>query len=130
MFFQYALRDGWRQPVVPVVLVYGRNKLEYEAVVDSGAETTLFDVAVAQLLNIDLHGSAQQIETVSGHRVDVMYRAVKITVGKKLWTANVGFTQLKDPQIGLLGHLGFLDHFRVTLDYRAGEFSLEPYVNA
>lgn len=130
MRLSYAPRGGWLQPIVPVVLCAGRTQLEYEAVADSGAESTIFDSSVAHLLGLQLDGSPQQLETVSGHRIDVRYRAVRMQIGEKQWIANIGFADLHDKQLGLLGHLGFFDHFRVAFNYRAGEFSLEPYVRA
>jgi hypothetical protein len=111
--------DSISRPQIPVRLSYKNRSVSASALVDSGADLTTFPVSFAKTLGVDLT-DAPKTETVGvGEKHNLTYRAiVNLTVilcgHEYTYSGYVGF--IDDDEASLLGQLGFLDHFRVTLD--------------
>jgi hypothetical protein len=92
----------------------------HDALVDSGADDTVFHESVAGLLGIDLHGAPSGLATGVGLQgVPLRYAEVTLRIAdvheQREWRAWVGFTPVR-VKYPLLGFAGFLQFFTATFD--------------
>lgn len=111
----------YERPLIPVTLSAGRKSVRLLALVDSGADNTIFSGQVAAMLGLDLRRApADSFCGTSGHEQLARYRKLTVQVGTVSYQALVGFTELPCEVAGILGQDGFFDQFVVTLDQPRG----------
>ena len=117
-------------PVVPVTLLTGDRSALVYPVVDSGADYTVFSEEVAtELLGLDVRsGVPVSFCGTTGDVQDAFCHLVTLRVGDARngvsYVTTVAFAPLPADTAGLLGQLGFFDHFAVTLDRRQDRITL------
>ena len=118
------------RPIVPVG-VFGPLGLRFlDGCVDCGSDDTVFPLALARKLGIDLTGAPQgEAHPVGGTVVPYLYAAVTLRVSDGIetceWQATIGFVDLP-LRWALLGHAGFLDFFDADLRGARREVFLTP----
>ena len=126
MKFPYLKRSDPRDPSVPwisrpilPVRLFNRDKyLDFLALVDSGADYSLFNVQIAEALGIDL-SDAESHSTfgIGGEGIKTVYRPIEMEVkgaGERL-TIQAGFIDSKGVS-ALLGQYDFFDRYKVTFE--------------
>ena len=106
----------WR-PLVPVVIHGSQSLVTFgRALIDSGADDTLFPLDVANQLNIPLLPPTGHAIRWRGQRYQVTYGTAELELidddGNSLrWPAIVGFSpaNLRYPLLGVCGFLGYFD---------------------
>lgn len=114
-------------PVLPVKLVGpGGESPPLMALVDSGADSSLFPMQIAGLLGIDLDRCEKAIGMTAGGPSDryLWNDGLKTTILGKTLRLRGAFGAC--PVI-LLGRGDFFATFKVAFDEREKTFSLEPY---
>jgi hypothetical protein len=117
---RYLLPDGETigRPVIPILIRNPRNNeaIEYEALVDSGADRRVFPSEIGEMLGIDIGAGEQQYVSgvIEGERRPMYFHPVEITPGgysaSRILRLVAGFMpDLSDCGHGLLGQNGFLD---------------------
>lgn len=106
------------RPVITIAVVGPAGTFPYPALLDSGADDTVFPELAASLLGIDLtNAPVGEAGAVGGATAVVRYAQVtlRITDGIEYreWTAWVGFTPAKLSR-PLLGFAGFFQYFTAT----------------
>jgi len=115
----------YERPLIPVTISSGRKSARLLALIDSGADNTIFGEQVASMLGLDLHEApADSYCGTSGHEQVARYRELSVRVGTVGYQAMVGFSRLPCQVAGILGQNGFFDHFVVTLDQACGLITL------
>lgn len=125
-----------QRPIVPVTVI-GADSLAASAfaLVDSGCEHILMSQGFGRTVGLDYKGSQREIDLGIGGRtqkirfVDAVLR-LHPDAGDDddylEWQTEVGFVPQWKPTFQvLLGQVGFLDHFTVTLSRHAQEISVE-----
>lgn len=116
----------YERPLIPVTLSAGRKSARLLALIDSGADNTIFSRQVAAMLGLDLRRApADSFCGTSGHEQLARYRKLTVQVGAVNYQALVGFTELPCEVAGILGQDGFFDQFVVTLDQSRGRIILK-----
>jgi hypothetical protein len=125
MRFPTIARDGCRRPLVPVLLESQEgNRLIVDALIDTGADVTLFPAAIAESLGIDLTNAPDRplssalgvIATYREHEISLELRRAPNEIHQ--WRTAVGF--ISRPMVyGILGTRGFFEFF--TLTYHAAD---------
>ncbi len=117
---RYLYPDGRMiaRPVIPILLRNPRTResIEYEALVDSGADRCVFPSEIGEMIGIDIEAGDREFISgaVSGETRPLYLHPVEITpmgdgASRKL-LLHAGFmTDLSDSGHGLLGHHGFFD---------------------
>lgn len=132
------LGDPVFRPFVPVSLVYGEQRTwSLTGLIDSGADAILASDLLTEQLGIELSDHEGQTTHAVGGRVAV---ARYKTVGLRLhpqdadeeryveWQAQVGFIEgWHSDGLVLLGNVGFLDRFTVTMSRFAQAVAVEDY---
>jgi hypothetical protein len=107
------------RPVIGVTVVGPAGSWLFDALIDCGADDTVFPDRVAALSGIDLTnapagtGSGMGRGTVAHHFAEVMMR-IADNYEQREWTAWVGFTAAP-MRYPMLGFAGFLEYFTATL---------------
>ena len=132
-YSQYPTPDGKSiyRPSVPIVLKNGSNFILVEAVIDSGADFTIFPIELAGVLNLKLDKNSKKSFLGAGSNPFTVYPSpVKIEhilrqsgFRPLKWKSGVYFAE-SQPAI-LLGNQGFLDHFVVTFDGKKKELEIK-----
>lgn len=120
------------QPVITASIIGPLRTVVRAALIDTGADETVFPADIAIQAGIDLtnaptwiaHGVGGAMLAVQGAEV-----VLRITDGVEFreWTARVAFASMAIPR-GLLGYAGFLQYFDAT--FRGGAEELELHPNA
>jgi hypothetical protein len=119
------------RPAVPLKVIGPSGSTQRVAMVDSGADSSVFPTSIAILLEVDLAkaylGSAVGVGTGS---VGVRYARVILELddgqSSCRWRTYVGFAPVRH---ALFGVIGGLEYFKSTFDYAAQELALLPQAN-
>lgn len=106
-------------PILNVVLFYKHKRTPpIEAVVDSGSQTCLFHAAFGRLLGIDIESGVEGPlgGVIGGAMGKVYYHKVRLLAAGETYEIAAGFSHQLSCA-GLLGQVGFFDHFITTFDY-------------
>ncbi len=135
MKFSYSQFPGLNsesvyRPSIPIFFKYQSYFIYTEGIIDSGADYTILPLELAGELHLELDPSTKTKFIGAGKNPFVVYpSSVKIKhmirqsgFRNLEWESKVYFAE-SQPAI-LLGHHGFLDHFRVTLDGRKREVEI------
>lgn len=98
------------------------------ALIDSGADCSMFPAAWARRIGIDLESDCEKTsaETAGGPADSYVYEpGISVVIEDKTYGVHATFS--KNLPVGLLGRQDFFVHHRVTFDERAKTFTLEPY---
>ncbi len=116
-------------PLIPIKLFDHRKVASFEcyALVDSGADKSLFNAEVARELTIDLRNAPE--EPFSGIEGGVLMAKmanifIQVTGDDKVFDIPVGFIENLN-LFGILGQEGFFDQFTVTFKRRKLELELK-----
>ena len=128
MKFPYARYQSYYMPIIPITLSRGDYCVVTEALVDSGAASSVFDAQFAEALGIkDVRsGTKVMFEGVSGHQLAGYQHDVTIEVGGSRF-ANVTLafcSDMPDNAVNILGQQGFFDLFPIKFTYRLKEIEL------
>lgn len=128
MKFKYKkYASGLLRPVIPIKVIYKSITVPYEVLVDSGADTCIFDAQIAEILKIDLKkGREQKVSGITGIVESYYIHPVSIAIGGWKYKIEVGFL----PNIGrfgygVVGQKGFFDIFVVKFDLKKEEIELK-----
>lgn len=111
MKFPYLAYRGFLRPIIPVTICYNDQKLSTVALVDSGADISLFDVSLAQALEINFSNVAPKMIGGLGGLIEAFPATVQLRLQRHqlelscLFAANV--------RLNLLGRQDFFRYFRV-----------------
>ena len=121
-------RDTLR-PVVPIKLINGTDSINYEVLVDSGADLCIFNSEIGEAIGIDIQrGKAQEVFGVGGKASVFYLHPVTIDVGGWQYKIEAGFMPSVGNKImkhGLVGQKGFFEHFIVKFDLKKEEIEIK-----
>lgn len=119
----YAIR-----PVIPIQLDTPKGKIEYLALIDSGADYCLFHASIGELMGIKIKsGKTLTFRGTSGAIQKAYFHRITFKISNENCTTIVGFSyDLEKLAFGLLGQDGFFDKWIVKFDYHLGEIDLQP----
>ncbi len=116
------------KPIIDIRIAAGDKSLQYNALVDSGADFSIFHSGVAQALGIDIEsgdkltfGGVQKADAAAAY-----LHKVTLVIGGWKYPTIVGFSdEISDDSYGILGQRGFFDIFSVKFDYQKEEIELK-----
>jgi hypothetical protein len=115
-------------PIIKIRLSNNERRIQLEALIDSGANVSLFHASVATALGIDLKtGLKSEFFGVSGHGIDVYFHEVDLQVvgSPTAIKLAVGFTE--SPGVGaLLGQADFFQHHQIKFERYKERIEINP----
>lgn len=123
----FSLKKYLLRPIIPVSLSYKNHSVHYEALIDSGADFSIFPIEIAQKLGINLKKedticfSGLGDEFIEGFKSRIILR-----IGKLEFKTNVVFANLSGKS-GILGQNGFFDLHKVKFSLLQKEIEITSY---
>ena len=129
MKFPYTRIGSLFMPVIPVTISAGSRCIVTEALVDSGAASSIFDAQFAEAVGIEdleANGIAVEFEGVSGHRLVGFQHDVTLEVGgNRFPNVTIAFSRdMPDNAVNILGQQGFFEICPIKFTYSAKEIDL------
>lgn len=128
MKFRYKkYGPGVLRPVIPIEIVHKDHSVPYEVLVDSGADFSIFDAQIAEILGIDVFaGERREVWGITGVGEPYYVHRVTIKVGGWPYTIEVGFLlSIARLGYGVVGQVGFFDKFIIKFDLLKEEVDLK-----
>ena len=116
------------RPIIPVRLLRGEVHQDVYALVDSGADKTLFDASLADLLGLDLDAAKRErFVGISGTPIEVAVATIEVQVrgSDDRFELEAGFTTAQGVS-ALLGQAGFFERHKVTFERAKERLTLKP----
>lgn len=123
--------DYRRRPIAEIEVIGPKGQRSVQATVDSGSDDTIFPLALAEILGIDLTNARIGRSTgVGGNAFEYPYAEVTLQLQtggneKFMWPAIVGFSD-KRKKLGLLGQSGMFEFFNILFVGPFKEFVIDP----
>lgn len=114
--FSYQLIRGKLFPIIPVTLKYGDQEIRIEALVDAGANFSIFDAKVAKLLGINLEEGDKICPIGIGGHICAYLHDITMTVDNITIQTKVAFSAEFAVSLNIIGRQGFFDKFIVCYD--------------
>jgi len=119
-------RPHWKRPIVDVELSGPKGKFKTIALIDSGADYSLFNIQIASAIGIELESCRKEgTMGIEGSGKEIFISEVKMKVEHlEPIKVEAGFIDSRSV-IGLIGQIGFFDLHRVKFerDHNAFEIS-------
>jgi len=127
MKFKYKKYGSILRPVIPVRIEHKDRFVNYEALVDSGADFCIFDAQMGEILGIDvMNGEEKKVFGITGVAENYYVHEVTIKVGGWPYRVEAGFLPaIARMGYGVLGQKGFFDMFVVKFDLSKEEIELK-----
>lgn len=129
MKFRYKkYAPGIVRPVIPIEVIYQNKIVPYEVLVDSGADSCVFDAQIGEILGVDIAGGKRyKVSGITGIAEDYYIHQVKINVGGWKYEIQAGFLpNMRGLGYGVVGQRGFFEFFVVKFDLLKEEIELKP----
>lgn len=121
------------RPIVTIRIIGPKAEARWDALVDTGADETLFPLSLAEVLGVELnHELTSEAAGISGDRLKIYYGEVELQIesGQDVvaWQTVVGFVDFGSSrdEVIILGHGGCLDFFTAVFDGEKAELELLP----
>lgn len=121
-------RQFVHRPVIDTFLMFGNKSIEYQVLVDSGADFCIFHAEIANILGIPVtQGKQMTFYGTGGIPQTAYFHEVRIEISGWQMDLYAGFSsEMKSLPYGLLGQTGFFDQFKVEFDYQNKRLELKP----
>ena|SRR3989338_8605793 len=116
VFPYYKNSQGDYYPIVPLVLWHGLQKLNTDALIDSGATISIFQPAIAEFLGIKIESGKEIFLGGVGGRIKGYVHQLKIEISDKKLVAPVVFSYEYHVSVNLLGRDSVFDRFKISFE--------------
>ncbi len=124
--FNYTEFQGRLLPIIPI-RVRGREWVEFRAFVDSGAEYSIFQAEMAEILGLRLEdGEGSYVTVGDGSQIKVYIHRVNVRLADEEFEASIGFSRHLGIGFNIIGRLDIFDRFKVCFDEPNGIVEFHP----
>jgi len=116
MEFPYIRKRGIYYPIVPVKLIHQDLELITDALIDSGANISVFQSSISDYFGIDLFKGERIFLQGIGGRIAAYKHYIGIEIGEFSFRSRIAFSTEMIPRVNILGRDDFFHHFIVTFD--------------
>jgi len=116
------------RPIIPVQLSGKSEKINYEVLLDSGADTCVFDGSIGELLGLDVKsGTPIQFSGVQNATIGKAYlHNIDIGIGGHVFPIPAIFSyDLSAKGYGILGQVGFFAGKEIKFDYSKEQIEIK-----
>lgn len=97
----------------------------FEAIIDSGATRTTFHASIGEAIGLDIDkGELEEPMSITGKKGKTYIHEIDLYLPGGVVRTRVAFSQ-ELPVAGLLGMMGFFEHFKITFDPTGRHVELE-----
>lgn len=116
-----------KKPIIPIELTVGGESIPCDALIDSGADVSIFPADIGEQLGIDIRSGERGFSSgMSNATLDETFlRHVTLKIGNLYYPTIAGFSYAPTRfHYGILGQRGFFDLFMVKFDLAHEEIEL------
>ncbi len=114
--FHYKFKEKCSKPIIPITLKHGQTNIDIRAIVDSGADYSIFDAIYAEQIGIPVTRFEQlKIDGIAGSLIGNLCN-VKIKVIDEYLDVPVLFVKNYSGPFNILGRKGFFEKHIITFD--------------
>jgi len=116
------------RPFIPVRLSYKDKHLDVYALIDSGADVSIFHSSIAKELGIDfILGRKEKFFGISGEAIDVYFHKLRLQIigSPESIELEVGFTDSKGVS-AILGQAGFFENYHIKFERDKERIEIMP----
>ena len=112
-----------KSPSIPIILIGSKQRFEFIALLDSGADLSIIPKDVAELLGLNLSGKQEEARGIGG-KVPAIQTNINMEIGKphERYIFSIPFKVIlngEDEEIPIiLGRSGFFDKFIITFNQK------------
>ena len=129
-YTRYKTSDGLIEtlPIVSVRLACKGKDQRVWAIIDSGADISVFNSDIAGLLGLVPNaGSLCHLSGLGGGSIQAWLHPVELTLGEfPSVPINVAFTDTDTPDVSILGQKGFFDNFQIRFQRYKNQIEIYP----
>lgn len=128
MKFHYKKYEGGiKRPVIPIEVCYQNKIIGYEVLVDSGADMSIFDAEIGELLGLKIkEGVKNIVQGITGNEQPYYIHSVTLKVGGWPIKSTVGFMpHMHGGTYGVVGQYGFFNYFVVKFTQSLDEIDIK-----
>ena len=115
-----------RRPVIPIIIKSYTYFVLYHGLIDSGADHCIFSLEIAKELGLKFSNKNKTTFIGAGDdEIEGFWGEIDIKIDKITYSTRVIFAKISDFGHGILGQLGFFDHFDVQLSYQKQVIEIE-----
>lgn len=115
------------RPVIPIHVHFGKFRIAYETLVDSGADYSVFHAEIGEAIGIGVKkGKRVHFAGVSGVSQKGFRHPIKLGLGKQIFDCSVVFAFGLGIPYGILGQSELFKQFVVVFDRESGWLKLRP----
>jgi len=122
--FKYAARRNREFPLIPITLIKENVEIDTDALIDSGANISVFREEIAECLEIVIEDGEEILLQGLGGRIVGYIHELKIRVDDEEFPCKVVFSKELTVGLNILGREGFFEYFQVTFNERGKEVIL------
>lgn len=124
--FPYRYVNGIFRPIITVRLAHGLTSLEYDVLIDSGADRCIINGDIGRALGLDIEqGDPFTFRGAVGNEKVGYFHTVAVEMRHACFQTRIGFTDhLGQKAHGMMGQKGFFDRFSINFDYSEQELTL------
>lgn len=106
------------RPIIPLILKNKHKFALYSGLIDSGADYCIFNIKIAEALDIVLRSRKISLKGIAREKVVGYLGKIEISINGTTYDLTAIFAQMDELGHGILGQKGFFDHFDVKLRYQ------------
>ena len=126
--FPYVFLKDRFYPIVPVGLIRGKETVRAEALVDSGANISIFHGEFCRELGLKLESGEKRIFQGIGGKITGYIHAISLNVNEHLFPCKVAFSNEMITGLNIIGREDFFDRFIVIFDDIKRELELKTRI--
>ena len=126
MKFPYIMFRDKLAPIVPIELK-GKERINFNAYVDSGAGYSIFHSRITGLLGLKLEDGKKVYVTVGdGSQIIVYIHKINVRLAEKIFDASIGFSRHLGIGFNVIGRLDVFDRFKICFDEKEKFVEFHP----
>ena len=122
--FKYVARRDREFPLIPITLIKENVEIDTDALVDSGANISVFREEIAECLEIVIEDGEEILLQGLGGRIVGYIHELNVRVDDDEFPCKVVFSKELTVGLNILGREGFFEYFQVTFNERGKEVIL------
>lgn len=126
--FPYIYRGQQLYPIIPVTITIGSYEIASDALVDSGANISVFRQEIADCLGLQIELGEEILLHGLGGRVIGYIHDVTMIVEQVSFTCKVVFSRELTVGLNIIGRQDVFERFSITFDERNKELTLKSHL--
>jgi hypothetical protein len=124
----YILLKDRFYPIIPVGLITEKETVRTEALVDSGANISIFHSEFCKELGLKLESGEKKIFQGIGGKITGFIHNVKLNVNEHVFLCKIAFSNEMITGLNIIGRENFFEKFIVTFDDVKKEIELKTRI--